>query len=128
MNRILRYLILSGLSWLLIGTARAQLSYEVSCGAGSANMEGPTYNPSTNKLRSWLCVDAFGNVTSPVFASGTCWPFNVTTGNSTIGGTASLVPINTGQNTGDGLFVSSAGLAGSPVPAPTVTTSALTGG
>jgi hypothetical protein len=40
---------------------------ELPCQAGSRDMLSPTYDPLTFSLRSWLCVDPFGTVTSPVF-------------------------------------------------------------
>lgn len=63
MKRALLLLALCNLGW-------AQRNFEVSCPAGSSDMEGPTFNPSTSKFRSWLCVDPNGVVTSPAFGAG----------------------------------------------------------
>src|SRR5271165_6898459 len=43
--------------------------YELSCTTGTFPLE-KTVNPTTGFLRAYICIDAFGNVTSPVFGSG----------------------------------------------------------
>lgn len=48
--------------------AVAQISSELPCVAGSVDLLSATYNGLTQKLRSWICVDATGHVTSPVFS------------------------------------------------------------
>ena len=42
--------------------------YEIPPAPGTTDLIGPTYNPATGKLKSWLNVDGQGNVSSPVFA------------------------------------------------------------
>jgi hypothetical protein len=60
--------------WTLLGLIspvllHAQLPSELPCVAGSTDLLSPTYNGNTQKTRSWVCVDALGNVTSPVFTT-----------------------------------------------------------
>lgn len=50
--------------------AASQNTSELPCATGSVDLLAPTYNSSTQKTRSWVCVDPFGHVTSPVFSSG----------------------------------------------------------
>jgi len=44
------------------------IPYELPCDTGSSPLLSPTYNPSTQMQRAWVCVDSFGTVTSPVFS------------------------------------------------------------
>jgi hypothetical protein len=60
--------------WTLLGLIspvllHAQLPSELPCVAGSVDLLSPTYDGNTQKTRSWVCVDALGNVTSPVFTT-----------------------------------------------------------
>lgn len=76
-----------------------------------------------------LCTVASAQIINPGGGTGTGFPFTPTTGASTVGGTAALTPTTTGQVTANGLFLSTAGLNGVPIPtAPIVTTTTLTGG
>lgn len=116
--------------WSVLGLAfpaLCQIPSELTCVAGSSDMEAPTFNGATQKTRSWLCVDATGHVTSPVFAApGGAVPFNAITGgtNTTaamiVGTGATLSATGTGKVTASNL--------GSTVVAPnTVTLSPTTG-
>src|SRR4029077_311854 len=85
MDRHLKLALLIALSVLgYVYTTRcyARLPFELPCVAGATPMEAPTLNPTTQKLRAWLCVDSLGNVTSPVFgaAGGGVISFNTRVG------------------------------------------------
>jgi hypothetical protein len=67
------------------------------------------------------------NVTQTGTSNG--FPFTATTGAATVGGTASIVPVGVGQNTANGLFLTTGGLSGLPIPfSVSITASASTGG
>jgi hypothetical protein len=70
--RTLRNLIVAALAiagWLSPQLVEAQTSFELSCAAGTSPLLAPTYNPNTQKLRAYLCVDPLGTVTSPIFGA-----------------------------------------------------------
>src|SRR5580698_740427 len=67
------------------------------------------------------------NVTQTGTSNG--FPFTATTGAATVGGTASIVPVGVGQNTANGLFLTTGGLSGLPIPfTPSVASVASSGG
>jgi hypothetical protein len=67
--RILRmlFLVVMTLAGWLVPTQAQAVTYDLPCSAGSTDLLSPTYNPLTGNLRSWVCVNATGTVTSPVF-------------------------------------------------------------
>lgn len=92
----MRRLILLFTVLVISALCQAQRNFELSCPAGSSDMLGPTFNPSTGKFRSWLCVDAFGQVSSPVF--GTVGGSVTTTGTPAAGELAVFSGANTITN------------------------------
>ena len=44
---------------------------------GKSNVESPTYDQISDKTRSWVCADDFGNVISPIFPSASGPPNKV---------------------------------------------------
>lgn len=79
---------LLGLVFPVVAHAQYPQGFELLCPAGAAGAafplpNGVTFNPTTNMSRAFLCADANGNVTSPVFsaAGGTVVnSFNTRTG------------------------------------------------
>ena len=49
--------------------AKAQVIYDVPCPSGTTVIN-QAFNSATGHYKAYMCVDQFGNVSSPVFASG----------------------------------------------------------
>lgn len=90
------------------GIAHGQI-YDLACPSGTTVLE-KTSVPATNHFRAYICVDAFGVVTSPVFASavsGPGLPSNSIQANN--GGTFTGVPGTAVNFTASGPTISSVG-------------------
>lgn len=68
MKRLTQFVITALLALLPCG-AYGQ-GFELPCTTGATPLLSPTYNQTTGLLRAWVCVDATGHVSSPVFVAG----------------------------------------------------------